>query len=312
MVKTLTCLNGAAASHFGFGTMQFGGRADERACHEMFDAARCAGITHFDTANVYTEGHSERILGQLCAADRDSLLIATKANAAGGSTRKNILASFDLSRQRLQLDQVDLFYLHRFDPNTPLEETFDVLAELKAKRQIRYIGVSNFAAWQVMKAVSVANDRDLTIDAVQPMYSLVKRQVEVEILPMAQDQNILVAAYSPLGGGLLTGKYANGGTGRLTQDSAYAARYANEWMHKTAQDLLSVSQELSVSPATLAVAWVAAHETQPLPLLSARSLEHLQPSLDAIDFALSDTLYQRLSALSPTPAPATDRSETPA
>ena len=313
MRAPITSLSGKAISRFTFGTMQFGERADANASREMFDACVAAGINHFDTAYVYTEGASERLLGEFAAPMRDDLVIATKAAYAGGSGRDNILQAFDTSRQRLGMDCVDILYLHRYDPNTPLEETYDTLAELKEQGKIRHIGVSNHAAWQVMKSVAVAAERDLTIDILQPMYNLVKRQVEVELLPMAKDQGILVAPYSPLGAGLLTGKYSGiedtTTGGRLTEDSRYHARYGQEWMWQAARDLKALAEDHGVAPATLAVAWIAKHADGLSPILSARSAEQLAPSLAAITFEMDDALYEEITALSPTPAPATDRLE---
>ena len=306
-------MNDDRVSRFVFGTMQFGGRADETASRDMFDACIDAGINHFDTAYVYTDGASETLLGKFAAPLRDKLIIATKAAYNGGSGRENILQSFETSRQRLNMDSVEILYLHRYDPDTALEETYDTLAELKSAGKIRHIGVSNHAAWQVMKSVAVAAERGLTIDILQPMYNLVKRQVEVELLPMAQDQGILVAPYSPLGGGLLTGKYAGiddqKTVGRLVEDSRYHARYGQEWMWQAAAQLKQMADELGVSAATLAVAWVAAHPSKASPILSARSSEQLTSSLAAIDFEMTDALYEAVSALSPQPAPATDRLE---
>ncbi|CUI87445.1 aldo/keto reductase [Cognatishimia activa] len=313
MRAPITSPNGTPVSRFTFGTMQFGERADAKASREMFDACVAAGINHFDTAYVYTEGASETLLGEFAAPMRDDLVIATKAAYSGGSGRANILQAFDTSRQRLNMDYVDILYLHRFDPAMPLEETYDTLAELKAQGKIGHIGVSNHAAWQVMKSVTVAAERDLTIDILQPMYNLVKRQVEVELLPMAKDQGILVAPYSPLAAGLLTGKYSGiedtTTDGRLTEDSRYHARYGQEWMWQTARDLKALAEDHGVAPATLAVAWIAKHVDGLSPILSARSAEQLAPSLAAISFEMDDALYQEITALSPTPAPATDRLE---
>tara|TARA_R110000751_G_scaffold24476_3_gene67343 strand:- start:755 stop:1687 length:933 start_codon:yes stop_codon:yes gene_type:complete len=303
----LTSPDGTPASRLTFGAMQFGGTADESASRAMFDACRAAGITHFDTAYVYTEGQSETLLADMIRRDRDSLLIATKVGYVGGASRINILEQFDVSRKRLQLDIVDLLYIHRFDPDTPLEETIDTLAHLQAQGAIRYIGVSNFAAWQVMKAQAIAARFETRIDVIQPMYNLVKRQAEVEIIPMSIDQHIEVVPYSPLGGGLLTGKYAAGGTGRLSTDDRYAMRYGQHWMHQTAADLAALAADMNVSPATLAVAWAAAHPARPRPIISARSVDQLQPSLAAEGFDMEATLYDRITALSQTPPPATDR-----
>jgi aryl-alcohol dehydrogenase-like predicted oxidoreductase len=309
MTHALISRDGTPASRLAFGTMQFGGRADAEQSRAMFEASLAAGITHFDTAHAYTGGASEEITGKLIAPHRDRLILATKAGYAGGSGRENILKTFDISRQRLQMDEVDVLYLHRFDDNTPLRETFETLAELKQKGQIRYVGVSNFAALQVMKALWVASEFDLGIDILQPMYNIVKRQAEVELFPACVDQGIAIAPYSPLGGGLLTGKYAAGGSGRLVEDKAYASRYAPEWMHKAAIGLQDIAAEVGVHAATLAVAWAARHPAGPTPIVSARSAEQLIPSLAAMDYTLDDALYARLTALAPTPAPATDRLE---
>lgn len=266
-------------------------------------------MTHFDTANLYTDGASETLLGQFVGSQRDGLLIATKVGYTGGAGKRNILDTFEVSRQRLNMDMVDILYLHRFDPDTDLHETMDAFAHLKDAGRIRYIGLSNAAAWQVMKAIAVAAKFALKIDILQPMYNLVKRQAEVEILPMCADQGVMCAPYSPLGGGLLTGKYASGGEGRLSEDERYAARYGLDWMHKAADDLSKLASELSVEPATLAVAWVAAHSSVPTPIISARSLAQLQPSLAALNFEMTPEIYDLISALSPTPPPATDRLE---
>ena len=309
MKQTLTSLNGTPASRLAFGTMQFGGRADAAASAAMFEACIDAGITHFDTAHVYTDGASETLLGQFLGSRRDKLIVATKAAYSGGAGRENILNSAETSRRRMQLDTLDVLYLHRFDPDTDMAESFETFARLREKGHIRHIGLSNFAAWQVVKAAGVAAAFGLDIAVIQPMYNLVKRQAEVEILPMADDLGILVAPYSPLGGGLLTGKYGAGGSGRLSEDDRYAARYGQAQMHEAAQGLTKIAGEAGLHPATLAVAWAARHPTGPSPIISARSVEQLQPSLDALNFEMSDELYARLSALSPTPPPATDRLE---
>jgi aryl-alcohol dehydrogenase-like predicted oxidoreductase len=308
-MEQLTTLNGTPAGRFAFGTMQFGGRADEAQSRAMFEACRAAGIVHFDTAYLYTSGASETLLGQFIKDDRESLFVATKVAYAGGATRENMTAQLDVCRQRLDVDTVDALYLHKFDAQTDMRDTMQALAEFRDKGWIRHVGVSNFAAWQVVDAVWTAREFDLRIDLLQPMYSLVKRQAEVELLPMAAQHGVTVASYSPLGGGLLSGKYARGGQGRLTEDERYAARYGQDWMQQTAEDLCAVADELGVHPATLAVAWVAHQETGPVPILSARDTEQLAPSLAALEFDMDAGLYERLSRLSPTPPPATDRLE---
>lgn len=305
----LRAQDGSAASRLCFGCMQFGGTADAADARAMYEACRAAGVNFFDTAHMYTGGAAETLLGGLIAGTQDQLIIATKTGYTGGSGRTNILAQFDESRARLKLDRVDILYLHRWDDATPLEESFETLCELQQAGFVRYIGVSNFAAWQVMKAQAVAERLGTRIDILQPMYSLVKRQAEVEIFPMALSEGMAVASYSPLGGGLLTGKYQSGGTGRLSTDDRYAARYGLDWMHGAAADLADMASETGVAPATLAVAWAAKNPAVTAPIISARNAEQLAPSLAAETFVLSDEDYARIEAVSQRPAPATDRLE---
>lgn len=286
--------------------MQCGGRADAAQSMAMLQACFAAGIRHFDTAWAYTDGRSETLVGQF--ARRHEVEVATKIGYEGGAGLANLTAQFDTSRRRLDCP-IDLLYLHRFDPETPLEESLECLARWQSDGLISRIGLSNFAAWQVMKAQAVAARLGTRIDAIQPMYSLVKRQAEVEILPMASDQGITVYGYSPLGGGLLSGKYAAGGAGRLSEDARYAARYAPDYMHRTAADLAALAADLGTHPATLAVAWAKCHVTGPIPLISARNADQLAPSLAAAEYPMTAELYARISALSPAPPPATDRLE---
>jgi aryl-alcohol dehydrogenase-like predicted oxidoreductase len=305
----ITAPDGSRLSPLCFGTMQFGGTADETDSREMWDACRAVGLNFFDTAFVYTEGRSETFTGRFARDERDRLVIATKAGYTGGSGKANLRAQFDESRRRLGMDMVDILYLHRWDGETPLGETFETLAEMQGAGQIRYIGVSNFAAWQVMKAQAVAAGLGTRIDILQPMYSLVKRQAEVEILPMARAEGIAVAPYSPLGGGLLTGKYGAGGEGRLTADARYAARYGEGWMHFTAQALAEQARAMHHDPATIAVAWAARHPGVTAPIVSARNARQLAPSLAAATLEIDAAAYAEISALSQTPPPATDRLE---
>jgi len=309
MTKPLTSLDGTPAGRFAFGAMQFGGKADADQSRAMYDAARAAGIIHFDTAWIYTDGASESLLGQMIGSARDQLLIASKFGAVGGAGMANLHAQFDASRKRLGMDMIDILYLHGFDPDTDPRVTLEAMAKLREAGQFRYVGLSNFAAWQVMHWVRLAAEFDLSIDIIQPMYNLVKRQVEVEILPMSADQNIAVAGYSPLGGGLLTGKYNAAAHGRLREDNRYARRYDQQWMYDVARDLTVLAEQHDTDPATLAVAWVAAHDTGPIPIVSGRTAAQLRPSLAAMTYDLPTDLYDRISALSPTPPLATDRSE---
>jgi len=296
------------AAPAAYGTMQWGGTADAAASQDMFAACMDAGIAHFDTAFVYTDGQSETILGDI-AGNRDDVFVATKAAFGDRSTATHINASFNTSQKRLKRDCIDLFYMHHFDATTPLEETFEALAALQSAKRIRYIGVSNYAAWQVMKAQNVAATFGTRIDVIQPMMNLVKRQAEVEILPMTRDQDIQICAYSPLGGGLLTGKYATSKDGRLSDSDMYAQRYGPAWMHDAATALSGIASDLNVPAPTLAVAWLRRHMPDVHPILSARSAAQLAPSLDGLTYDMSDDVYIAITALSPTPPPATDRIE---
>jgi aryl-alcohol dehydrogenase-like predicted oxidoreductase len=310
MTQILKSPDGTPASRFAFGTMQFGGRADAAQSAEIYDACRAVGVNHFDTAWVYTNGQSEEILGDLIKDERDQLIIASKVGYTGGAGAANMQAQFDTSRRRLQLDSLDILYLHRFDDQTDLRETLAWFAARKEAGEISYMGLSNFAAWQVMKAQMLGAEFGLATDILQPMYSLVKRQAEVEILPMCSDQNIAIAPYSPLGGGLLTGKYITANAaGRLNEDARYNSRYGQDWMHETARQLSLLAAERGVEPATLAVAWVAAHAAAPMPIISGRTAAQVAPSLAALDFQMDAALYSEIAALSPRPAPATDRLE---
>ena len=307
MSNRVRTLSGAEINPFCFGTMQWGGKADHAASQSLYENCRKAGINHFDTAHAYCEGASEKLLGAFCEKERDELLIATKVGYVGGASRPNLLAQFDQCQKRLKMDVIDVLYLHRFDPETPIEETLETIIELIQSGKIRYFGISNFSAWQGMDTIHRAKSFGLIIDFFQPMYNLVKRQAEVEILPMCAANGINVATYSPLGGGLLTGKYLRGEQGRLVEDDRYALRYEPAFMSATAKMLCDFANALEVNPATLAVAWVRAHPSQPMPIISASSADQLVPAIDAMTYPLSDELYNQITALSPTPPPATDR-----
>ena len=309
MTANLRTSSGTALSGFCFGTMQWGGKADAADSRTMFDAACGSGINFFDTAHGYTGGASETLLGEFAAENRDELFIATKCASTGDCRPEAIQQDFETSLARLKMERVDMLYMHRWSDEVPLEATFEVLAKWVETGQVRHIGVSNYAAWQVMKAERVAASVGLKIEMLQPMYSLVKRQAEVEMLPMCSSEHIAVVPYSPLGGGLLTGKYAGGAEGRLTDDPMYKSRYGQDWMHAAAEALGDLAKEIGLSPITLAVAWVAHNPVITAPILSASRSEQLQPSLDAIGLQLDPEIYARLTALTPTPAPATDRSE---
>ncbi|MDC1066497.1 aldo/keto reductase [Alphaproteobacteria bacterium] len=308
--------NNLENSSLCFGTMQFGDGADERDSQEMYESCRSNGINFFDTAFVYTGGKSELILGNLIKDEREKIILITKAGSVGGSSGKNIRSQLEESLKRLKQDYVDVFFLHHWDDNVPLEETFETLKELKEEKKFFQLGVSNFSAWQVMKAELIAEKYEFpSIDILQPMYNLVKRQAEVEILPMARSENIGVISYSPLGGGLLTGKYSDdssvnkNSSGRLHDNAKYKTRYGQQWMFESALSLKNLAKELNYNPISLAVAWVSHNDAITAPIISARNLKQLKPSLESVNIILDDENYKLISDISPTPPPATDRLE---
>jgi aryl-alcohol dehydrogenase-like predicted oxidoreductase len=311
---------GVQVSTLAFGTMSFGGDADEATSAAMFARCRDAGINHFDCADLYAGGRSEEILGRLIAGSRDELVITSKAYfptadhaLARGGTRVHLVRAVEASLRRLGTDRIDLYYLHRFDDDTPLEETLRALEHLVASGKILYPAASNFAAWQVAKGLGIAERRGWApFAALQPMYNLVKRQAEVELLPMAASEGLGVFPYSPLAAGLLTGKYGVGRrpeTGRILSADWYEVRYGVPGYDETADGLTALAKELGHHPAALAIAWVASHPAVTAPILGARNLEQLETCLGCRDVDMTPELRDRISALSPTPPPATDRND---
>ncbi|HHH28447.1 MAG TPA: aldo/keto reductase [Polyangiaceae bacterium] len=311
---------GVRVSKLAMGTMSFGGEADEATSAAMFARCREAGVNLFDCADVYAGGRSEEILGKLVADCRDEVVVATKAYFptsgdpnARGTTRYHLVRAVEASLRRLGTDRIDLFYLHRHDDVTAIEETLRAVETLVQQGKILYPAVSNFSAWQTMKALGVAELRGMQpIVATQPMYNLAKRQAEVEILPCAQSEGLAVIPYSPLGGGLLTGKYGRDkrpDAGRLVDNLMYTTRYRDEQNYEIAERFTALAAERGISPVSLSIAWVAAHPAVTAPLIGARDVEQLGPCLAAADVEVDDELYQAIAALSPTPPPATDRNE---
>jgi aryl-alcohol dehydrogenase-like predicted oxidoreductase len=309
---------GVQVSQLCFGTMSFGGDADEAASAAMFRAVRDAGINFFDCADQYNNGRAEEILGRLARGERDDLVIATKCfnpvrpdrNARGGS-RRHVTRAVEASLKRLQTDRVEFLFLHQQDPLTPIEETLRAFEDLVRAGKVLYPALSNHTAWQTQHALDVQQARGWTrVELIQPMYNLVKRQAEVEILPMAQANGIGVIPYSPGGGGLLSGKYAQAGaSGRLATNKMYEARYGDEWMHEVAAAFARFCAERGFHPMSAAVAWVGAHPAVTAPIIGARSVEQLRASLDSLKIAMTPELRAQIAALSRTPPPANDRSE---
>ena len=309
---------GVQVSELCLGTMAFGGDADASEAGRMFRAARDAGVNFFDTADQYNAGRSEEILGELIRGSRDELVIATNCfNPTGadinarGANRRHVRRALEASLKRLGTDRVEILFLHHYDAVTPLDEHMRAVEDVVRAGKVLYPAVSNYSAWQTQAALGIQERAGWArLQAIQPMYSLVKRQAEVELLPMAQANGLGVMAYSPSGGGLLSGKYAQpGAQGRHTTNKMYKVRYGDAWMQETAAKFVALCKERGWHPISAAVAWVGAHPAMTAPIIGGRNLDQLRASLDAVKIAMTPETRAEIAALSRTPPPATDRSD---
>src|SRR6478752_10293009 len=281
---------GVQVSELCYGCMSFGGDADEAMSGRMYRACREAGINFFDTADQYNKGRSEEILGELAHGHRDELVIATKSfNPTGedvnarGNSRRHIARAVEKSLKRLQTDRVEILYLHQQDPLAPLEESMRALEDLVRAGKVLYPALSNHAAWQTQLALGLQERQGWArLQAMQPMYNLVKRQAEVEILPMAEHNGIGVIPYSPAAAGLLSGKYSGNATGRLRTNKMYEARYGDEWMFEVAEKYVGFCKQKGLHPVGTAIAWVGAHPAITAPIIGARNLDQLKDSLASV------------------------------
>lgn len=311
---------GVKVSPLCMGTMLFGGETDESTAREMYRRGRDRGINFFDCADVYQKGKSEEILGRLIKGHRQEVVITTKAYFptakdvnSRGSSRYHLVRAVEASLKRMNVEAIDLFFLHRFDDVTQLEETMRACDDLVRQGKVLYLGASNFAAWQVMKANGICDRRGWTkISCLQPMYNLVKRQAEVELLPMARAENIGVINYSPLGGGLLSGKYGvdrRPESGRLVDNKMYKTRYESADYYAVAERFTQLAKDRGHHPASLAIAFCASHPAITAPIVGGRTLEHFDSVLAALDVEMTPELRAEVALLSPAPPPATDRNE---
>lgn len=320
MQYKLLSKTGIKVSSLCFGTMSFGGDADPHTSAQLYQLCRDAGINFFDCANVYAGGKSEEILGQLIHGHRDEVIITSKVyfptgedvNARGAS-RRHIMRSVEASLKRLNTDWIDVYFIHHYDDLTDLEQTLRTLDDLVQQGKILYPAVSNFAAWQIMKALGISRQHGwAAIEVIQPMYNLAKRQAEVEILPMAQAEQLAVIPYSPLGGGLLSGKYGANkkpSSGRLVENKMYQTRYGDPSLYTLAERFSELAHSHGFEPAPLAVAWVASHPAVTAPIIGARNPAQLRQLLQCLDIEMTPELRAEISALFPEPPPATDRNE---
>ena len=320
MKHNLLGRTGIRVSELCFGTMSFGGDADEAVSAAMYKACRDAGINFFDCADQYNEGKSEEILGRLIKGHRENLVITTKCYYpmgedlnARGSSRRHVTRAVEASLKRLQTDRVEVLFLHHYDQRTPIEESMRALEDLVRAGKVLYPAISNWSAWQTQRAVDIQERNNWArLQVIQPMYNLVKRQAEVEILPMAEANGIGVIPYSPAAAGLLSGKYAairGAAPGRLKTTKMYEARYGEPWMFEAAETYVAFCKQRGLHPVSTAVAWVGAHPAITAPIIGARNVEQLQDSLNAVKIEMTPALRAEIAALSRTPSPATDRLE---
>ncbi len=314
--KPLGC-TGVQVSELCLGTMSFGGDADETTSAALYKAGRDAGINFYDCADQYNKGKAEEILGRLMKGHREDLVITTKCyNPAGedinarGTSRRHVTRAVEASLKRLQTDRIDVLFLHQFDMRTPIDESVRALEDMVRSGKVLYPAISNWSAWQVQKAIDLQERNNWArLQVIQPMYSLVKRQAEVELLPMAEANGVGVIPYSPAGAGVLSGKYSGEASGRIKSNKMYAARYSEPWVYEVADKFVAFCKQRGMHPVSAAVAWVGAHPAVTAPIIGARDVEQLQASLDSVKIDMTAALREEISALSRTPPPATDRLE---
>jgi aryl-alcohol dehydrogenase-like predicted oxidoreductase len=310
--------SGLKISVLTMGTMTFGGTGgfaqvgstgvDE--ARRQVDMCLDAGINLIDTADVYSNGLSEEIVGQVLQGRRDDVLVATKVRMPmgpgpndAGLSRQHILSGCEASLRRLGTDHIDLYQVHEWDGVTPLEETLEALDLLVRSGKVRYVGASNYAGWQLMKALGLADQHSLPRFVSQQIYySLQARDAEYELIPAAVDQGLGVLVWSPLAGGLLSGRYRRdqrpeSGSRQLT-DWNEPPVYAPDKLHDTVDVLVSVGEEHGVSAARVALAYLLAKPAVTSLVVGARTSEQLADNLAAADLELSPAGIERLDKVS--------------
>jgi aryl-alcohol dehydrogenase-like predicted oxidoreductase len=305
--------SGLNVSALSLGTMTFGREADEAASRQIVSAALDAGVNFIDTANTYAQGASETLLGKILKGQRKELVIATKfANPVSkkpndvGASRVHILNAVEDSLRRLQTEYIDLYYVHHIDAETPVEETLGTLNSLVQQGKVRYIACSNYEAWRLLDSIWTSETRGLEkFIAHQAHYNLLVRDVEDEIVPVAQLKGVGLVPWGPLAGGLLTGKYGsdgkvvagtrsdNGGQG-FTNREPYLAPNRSEIIGK----LLEMSDQTGRSPSELALQWLMAKPAVSSVIIGARSAEQAKENLQAAQARLPQDLLQELDTLS--------------
>ena len=294
--------SGLRVSEVSLGAMTFGedwgwGTAKDEA-RKIYEAYREAGGNFVDTANVYTNGTSEDFVGEFIRDHRQSVVLATKyTNAmpgndpnAAGNHRKSMVQALEASLRRLKTDYIDLYWLHIWDQMTPVEEIMRAFDDLVSQGKVLYIGVSDAPAWWVAQANTLADLRGWTqFVGLQIEYSLIERSVERELIPMAKAFKLGLVAWSPLAGGLLSGKYHSGGAGdgRYSSEMAKAFQRTGEPIDRIVAAVKKVGQEVSRSPAQVALAWLRYRDIPVMPIVGARRLSQLEDNLASLELELT-------------------------
>ncbi|HYF49733.1 MAG TPA: aldo/keto reductase [Planctomycetota bacterium] len=286
---------GLRVSELCLGCMTFGNEANEADSIAMINRAVEAGVNFLDTANVYSRGRSEEIVGKALAGRRERFVLATKLRGKMGDgpndegvSRYAVFQQVDASLRRLNTDHIDLYQVHSWDANTPLEETLDALNDVVRAGKVRYLGCSNFAAWQLAKALGLsALHRWARFDCIQPRYNLIDRVVEREHFPLCLDAGVGVINYSPLAGGILTGKYPPDGPpppiSRGGQNKWFMEGRAKQHNLVRAQAVVSVLKEIPHPIVQTAIKWTLAHPAVTSPIIGARDMAQLNAILDGWD-----------------------------
>ncbi|WP_103108397.1 aldo/keto reductase [Brevibacillus reuszeri] len=301
--------SGLKVSALGLGTNSFGGRADEQTSTAIIHTAIENGITFIDTANIYTHTESERIIGQALEGKRHEVVLATKAGLVKGegpnqkgSSRYHLMQELENSLKRLRTDYVDLYQIHTFDPETPLEETLRALDDMVRSGKVRYIGASNYAAWELMKAIGISAKEGLNrYVSTQVSYSLADRTPERELVPLCLDQGVGIIPYFPLAGGILTGKYTS-------TDQAPAGSRADKeprFVKMLSPDKLELSEqvgklagELGVTSSVLSLAWLMHKPAVSSVIVGATSAKQLTDNLQSATLELDEASFAALENIS--------------
>lgn len=301
--------SGLLVSAVGLGTNAFGQRANKETSISIVHKAIDNGINFIDTANIYAGTQSEKIIGKALKGRREEAILATKAGLPTGpspyergSSRLHLMAELDKSLKRLQTDYIDLYQIHTFDPHTPLEETLRCLNTMIESGKVRYIGCSNYSAWEMMKALAISEKLNLTsYISNQLSYSLLDRTPEQELIPCAVDQHIGLITYFPLAGGILTGKYKSNTDGpegsRLKTTSTFANYLTNDRI-AFAKKLVKLAKQQQTTPEVLAIAWLLRKQQVSSVIAGATSIEQLDSHIAASQFLMNDELLKELDELS--------------